>query len=39
MVQLLKPDKDKLYSDLIISFENPSGEEQLPGPPVRYYFN
>ena len=38
MVKLIKPNPDKLYVDFIISFESKTGEE-VPGPPVRYFFN
>ena len=37
MVQLLKPGPTKQYVDLTVSFENEEGED-IPGPPIRYYF-
>ena len=37
MVQLLKPDRDRVYVDLTVSMDTGSGED-TPGPPVRYYF-
>lgn len=37
MDKLLKASPEKEYLDLIISFEGGNGEE-VPGPPVRYYF-
>ena len=37
MVQLLKPGPDKKYVDLTVAFESEQGED-IPGPPVRYYF-
>ncbi|XP_074650739.1 ubiquitin-like modifier-activating enzyme 6 [Tubulanus polymorphus] len=37
MVKLLKPTRDKKYMDLIVSLETDSHED-VPGPPVRYYF-
>ncbi|XP_029456602.1 ubiquitin-like modifier-activating enzyme 6 [Rhinatrema bivittatum] len=39
MHKLVKPSADKKYVDLTVSFapEN-DGDEDLPGPPVRYYF-
>jgi len=41
MSKLLKPSKERKYSDLIISFEstNKDDDEDLPAPPVRYYYN
>lgn len=39
MIQLIKPSADKQYVDLTVSFTSPEGEDDLPGPPVRYYFN
>ncbi|XP_072445234.1 ubiquitin-like modifier-activating enzyme 6 isoform X2 [Chiloscyllium punctatum] len=39
MQKLVKPASDKKYVDLTVSFAPESdGEEDLPGPPVRYYF-
>ncbi|XP_068089586.1 ubiquitin-like modifier-activating enzyme 6 [Hyperolius riggenbachi] len=40
MHKLVKPGPDKKYVDLTVSFAPESSEEEdLPGPPVRYYFN
>ncbi|KAM9331152.1 ubiquitin-like modifier-activating enzyme 6 [Gastrophryne carolinensis] len=40
MHKLVKPGADKKYVDLTVSFAPESSEEEdLPGPPVRYYFN
>ena len=43
MVKLLKPTKEKKYTDLVISFLPPNEEEidveDLPAPPIRYFFN
>nr|XP_056713175.1 ubiquitin-like modifier-activating enzyme 6 [Euleptes europaea] len=39
MQKLMKPSVDKKYVDLTVSFApETDGEEDLPGPPVRYYF-
>lgn len=39
MQKLVKPSADKKYVDLTVSFApEADGEEDLPGPPVRYYF-
>ncbi|XP_077158990.1 ubiquitin-like modifier-activating enzyme 6 [Paroedura picta] len=39
MQKLVKPSADKKYVDLTVSFAPVTdGEEDLPGPPVRYYF-
>ncbi|KAJ7398933.1 Ubiquitin-like modifier-activating enzyme 6 [Pitangus sulphuratus] len=39
MQKLVKPSPDKKYVDLTVSFApETDGEEDLPGPPVRYYF-
>lgn len=39
MQKLVKPSADKKYVDLTVSFApETDGEEDLPGPPVRYYF-
>ncbi|XP_060103829.1 ubiquitin-like modifier-activating enzyme 6 [Heteronotia binoei] len=39
MQKLVKPSVDKKYVDLTVSFApETDGEEDLPGPPVRYYF-
>ncbi|XP_069780802.1 ubiquitin-like modifier-activating enzyme 6 [Narcine bancroftii] len=39
MEKLVKPTLDKKYIDLTVSFAAESdGDEDLPGPPVRYYF-
>ncbi|BFY97150.1 hypothetical protein BsWGS_00190 [Bradybaena similaris] len=37
MNDLLKPTPGQKYVDLIVSFDNDDGED-VPGPPVRYYF-
>lgn len=37
MNDLLKPSPGQKYVDLIVSFDNDDGED-VPGPPVRYYF-
>jgi hypothetical protein len=37
MTQLLKVSPDKAYVDLIVSFEGGSNDEEIAGPPVRYY--
>uniref|UniRef100_A0A8C6RNF2 Ubiquitin-like modifier-activating enzyme 6 n=1 Tax=Nannospalax galili TaxID=1026970 RepID=A0A8C6RNF2_NANGA len=40
MHKLVKPSTEKKYVDLTVSFAPDSdGDEDLPGPPVRYYFN
>ncbi|XP_038615051.1 ubiquitin-like modifier-activating enzyme 6 [Tachyglossus aculeatus] len=40
MHKLVKPSSDKKYVDLTVSFApETDGEEDLPGPPVRYYFS
>ncbi|KAM4707570.1 ubiquitin-like modifier-activating enzyme 6 isoform 1-T2 [Discoglossus pictus] len=40
MQKLVKPGADKKYVDLTVSFAPESDEdEDLPGPPVRYYFS
>nr|DBA28735.1 TPA: hypothetical protein GDO54_009041 [Pyxicephalus adspersus] len=40
MHKLVKPGADKKYVDLTVSFAPESSEdEDLPGPPVRYYFS
>lgn len=39
MQKLVKPSVDKKYVDLTVSFApETDGDEDLPGPPVRYYF-
>uniref|UniRef100_UPI00398E3D27 ubiquitin-like modifier-activating enzyme 6 n=1 Tax=Pristiophorus japonicus TaxID=55135 RepID=UPI00398E3D27 len=39
MQKLVKPTSDKKYVDLTVSFAPEfDGDEDLPGPPVRYYF-
>lgn len=39
MQKLVKPTVDRKYVDLTVSFAAESdGDEDLPGPPVRYYF-
>ncbi|MBN3315778.1 UBA6 enzyme, partial [Atractosteus spatula] len=39
MQKLIKPSSEKRYVDLTVSFAPESnGDEDLPGPPVRYYF-
>lgn len=39
MQKLVKPAANKKYVDLTVSFApETDGEEDLPGPPVRYYF-
>ncbi|CAG5125849.1 unnamed protein product [Candidula unifasciata] len=37
MKDLLKPSPGQKYTDLIVSFDNDDGDD-VPGPPVRYYF-
>ncbi|KAI8793388.1 ubiquitin-like modifier-activating enzyme 6 isoform X1 [Biomphalaria glabrata] len=37
MTKLLKPVADQQYVDLVVSFDGDDGED-VPGPPVRYYF-
>uniref|UniRef100_A0A0B7B891 E1 ubiquitin-activating enzyme n=2 Tax=Arion vulgaris TaxID=1028688 RepID=A0A0B7B891_9EUPU len=37
MANLLKPSPGQKYVDLIVSFDSDDGED-VPGPPVRYYF-
>uniref|UniRef100_A0A8C4MHN5 E1 ubiquitin-activating enzyme n=1 Tax=Equus asinus asinus TaxID=83772 RepID=A0A8C4MHN5_EQUAS len=40
MHKLVKPSTEKKYVDLTVSFAPDSdGDEDLPGPPVRYYFS
>ena len=41
MTKLLKPKKGDVYVDLIVSYTPPLGdsEDDLPSPPVRYYYN
>jgi len=40
MSKLLKPKKGAVYTDLVVSFTNEMCEdEDLPSPPVRYYYN
>ena len=43
MIKLLKPAKEKKYTDLVISFLPSNGDEidteDLPAPPIRYFFN
>uniref|UniRef100_A0A3B3SSI9 E1 ubiquitin-activating enzyme n=1 Tax=Paramormyrops kingsleyae TaxID=1676925 RepID=A0A3B3SSI9_9TELE len=40
MQKLVKPSPDRKYVDLTVSFApEQDGDEDLPGPPVRYYFN
>uniref|UniRef100_A0A8C7JUU8 Ubiquitin like modifier activating enzyme 6 n=1 Tax=Oncorhynchus kisutch TaxID=8019 RepID=A0A8C7JUU8_ONCKI len=40
MQKLIKPSVDRRYVDLTVSFAPESdGDEDLPGPPVRYYFS
>lgn len=37
---MIKPSVGRLYVDLTVSFAPESdGEDDLPGPPVRYYFS
>ncbi|XP_066272091.1 ubiquitin-like modifier-activating enzyme 6 [Branchiostoma lanceolatum] len=38
MVKLIKPGAEKKYVDLTVSFEGEDGED-IPGPPVRYFFH
>ncbi|KAK1175090.1 hypothetical protein AOXY_G2728 [Acipenser oxyrinchus oxyrinchus] len=39
MQKLIKPSSEKKYVDLTVSFASETdGDEDLPGPPVRYYF-
>lgn len=39
MQKLIKPSVDRRYVDLTVSFApEADGDEDLPGPPVRYYF-
>lgn len=39
MHKLVKPSTEKKYVDLTVSFASDTdGDEDLPGPPVRYYF-
>lgn len=37
MMKLVNPAPESKYVDLIVSFEG-EDEDDLPGPPVRYYF-
>ncbi|XP_071116037.1 ubiquitin-like modifier-activating enzyme 6 [Haliotis cracherodii] len=37
MVKLLKPSATQKYVDLVVSFDD-DNDEDVPGPPVRYYF-
>ncbi len=40
MHRLIKPSAGRKYVDLTISFApEVDGDEDLPGPPVRYYFS
>ncbi|KAG7458825.1 hypothetical protein MATL_G00224740 [Megalops atlanticus] len=40
MQKLIKPSSDRRYVDLTVSFAaEADGDEDLPGPPVRYYFS
>lgn len=40
MHKLVKPSTEKKYVDLTVSFApDADGDEDLPGPPVRYYFS
>ncbi|KAK7929426.1 hypothetical protein WMY93_005821 [Mugilogobius chulae] len=40
MQKLIKPSADRRYVDLTVSFPSEvEGDEDLPGPPVRYYFS
>lgn len=40
MHKLVKPSTEKKYVDLTVSFApDTDGDEDLPGPPVRYYFS
>ncbi|KAG5848075.1 ubiquitin-like modifier-activating enzyme 6 [Anguilla rostrata] len=40
MQKLIKPSSERRYVDLTVSFAAESdGDEDLPGPPVRYYFS
>ncbi|XP_034043389.1 ubiquitin-like modifier-activating enzyme 6 [Thalassophryne amazonica] len=40
MQKLIKPSVDRRYVDLTVSFPpEADGDEDLPGPPVRYYFS
>lgn len=40
MHKLVKPTTEKKYVDLTVSFApDTDGDEDLPGPPVRYYFS
>merc|ERR1719354_748280 len=39
MTKLLKPKKDAVYTDLVVSYASDMGnDEDMPSPPVRYYF-
>lgn len=40
MHKLIKPSAGRKYVDLTVSFApDVDGDEDLPGPPVRYYFS
>lgn len=40
MLKLIKPSSERLYVDLTLSFApETDGDDDLPGPPVRYYFS
>ena len=41
MSKLLKPKANDEYIDLIVGFdpEDPNSDEDLPSPPVRYYYS
>lgn len=42
MTKLLKPKKGALYVDVYVSFDSGTGtddEEDLPAPPIRYFYN
>ena len=40
MQKLIKPSVDRRYVDLTVSFApEADGDEDLPGPPVRYFFS
>ena len=40
MIDLLKPDAETKYFDLTLGFEGGADDdEELPCPPVRYFFN
>lgn len=40
MLKLVKPAAERRYVDLTVSFApETDGDDDLPGPPVRYHFN